>query len=134
MGLLKLLVLVIVAVSVKKIESKSTPLPGTCTHSSQCQTGECCRDINGYIVGDKTDSWIQVLSQSGTCQGLAGHNEICNDNCGCAAGYVCYRTVTGACCPPKTCWLQADADKDRDHWNNCTPPNCFFPPAANIGK
>nr|KAG5690422.1 hypothetical protein BaRGS_026469 [Batillaria attramentaria] len=46
---------------------------------------------------------------------------MCDSDCACQTGYECYRKVTGACCAPRTCITQAEAQADRDFWR-CHPP------------
>ncbi|XP_060608529.1 uncharacterized protein LOC132760553 [Ruditapes philippinarum] len=103
----------------------------TCTSSMECHKRMCCRDNDRNLVGVE-DLGVAAILGIGTCSKLkSGPGEVCLDQCGCKRGYMCYRTVSGVCCPPKTCWERKKALADKEFWDNCRPPTCFFPPSAN---
>lgn len=113
------------------------PIGQFCSITSPCPAKQCCRNAQGSLTGGSGEAIepIDFDQGNGTCSFRpSGPNEVCVDSCGCIRGYECYRTVTGFCCPPKTCWKKEDARRDREYWANCRPPTCFFPPAANPGS
>lgn len=105
-----------------------------CRSSFECGRGQCCRDRSGNLIGD-TDA-LGFLGEVvglrvGRCTRQPSRpGEVCSSGCGCTEGHECYRTITGACCPPTTCWTNEAAEADRKFWQNCRPPNCFLPPVA----
>lgn len=100
-----------------------------CSSTISCPDKQCCRDSQGNIIGGDSDwSFLEPTGATGTCSRMkSGPREVCSLSCGCVEGYTCYRTVTGACCPPYTCWESGAAARDRKYWQNCRPPKCFFP-------
>ncbi|XP_045169940.2 uncharacterized protein LOC123532548 [Mercenaria mercenaria] len=115
------------------------PTKKTCTGSQQCPANQCCRNSAGDLIGDSDDlGWPRPLgmtNETGTCSSLkSGPGQACVESCGCVRGYTCYRTLTGVCCPPKTCWERKRAEADKKFWDNCLPPTCFLPPSANPGN
>ncbi|XP_052258695.1 uncharacterized protein LOC127863316 [Dreissena polymorpha] len=108
------------------------------TNSADCPVGFCCRDSGGNLINGEGFSELRPIENNptvnGTCRrGPSKPDAVCTDRCGCTRGYTCYRTITGACCPPTTCWERKAAAKDKKFWENCKPPKCFFPPSANPG-
>ncbi|VDI51985.1 Hypothetical predicted protein [Mytilus galloprovincialis] len=68
-------------------------------------------------------------TSSGICSSVLGQKgEECDSSCGCESGYTCYRPMSGVCCPPMRCYDAAWVKQQQDHWANCRPPTCFFPP------
>ncbi|WAR20979.1 hypothetical protein MAR_014953 [Mya arenaria] len=78
---------------------------------------------------------VEETRENGTCsRAVSGPGAVCTERCGCQKGYTCYRTVTGFCCPPTTCWEAEKARIDREYWQNCSKdPDCHFPPSVNPG-
>ncbi|KAH3776411.1 uncharacterized protein LOC127845371 [Dreissena polymorpha] len=112
-----------------------------CTKSADCPTFLCCRDAGGNLSGGEGGGlppWVEDdgIVVGGTCwYGPSRPGTVCSQQCGCGAGYTCYKTLTGVCCPPTTCWNATEAAKDKEFWENChNDPNCAFPPVANPGR
>ncbi|KAK6175056.1 hypothetical protein SNE40_013594 [Patella caerulea] len=107
--------------------ASSTP----CSSSVDCPTGSSCRDENGHIIYIPENQFGPIFDGpneiTGTCGEGAGAGEVCLSTPECPPGYECYREMSGACCPPKRCITNEEAQEKRDYWNNCHPPTCFFP-------
>ncbi|KAH3794217.1 hypothetical protein DPMN_147748 [Dreissena polymorpha] len=110
----------------------------SCTSSAECPVGFCCRDNDGNLINGEGFEFSPIENNptvNGSCRRVPSQpGAVCTDRCGCTKGYTCYRTITGACCPPTTCWESQAAAKDAAFWRNCAPPDCFFPPSANLGR
>ncbi|XP_052773038.1 uncharacterized protein LOC128211931 [Mya arenaria] len=109
-----------------------------CSSSSECPDNSCCRNADGHLVnGEGQELWggLELGLENGTCsRAVSGPGAVCTERCGCQKGYTCYRTVTGFCCPPTTCWEAEKARIDREYWQNCSKdPDCHFPPSVNPG-
>ncbi|WAR20981.1 hypothetical protein MAR_014955 [Mya arenaria] len=117
--------------------SRNEPQVIPCSSSSECPGNTCCRTADrGFVSGDSQGWWdgLALRLENGTCIGDAGGPGSLCGSCGCQKGYTCYRTITGACCPPMTCWEAEAARIDREYWKNCSKdPNCQLPPSANPG-
>ncbi|KAL8558859.1 hypothetical protein ACOMHN_054290 [Nucella lapillus] len=100
----------------------------SCTTSSKCVVGQCCRNVqtNAPIVYDPS-AFRYVLqnnnNQNGQCtNGGAQPGEQCDSYCKCGPGYSCYRAPTGVCCGnPGTCIAECEARKRRI-FDRCYPP------------
>ena len=44
-------------------------------------------------------------------------------------GLLCYRPMSGACCPPMQCYDADWVHQQQAYWSHCaSDPNCFPPP------
>ncbi|KAH3776413.1 uncharacterized protein LOC127843966 [Dreissena polymorpha] len=102
-----------------------------CNTTTDCLLDLCCRDAEGNLPwGEGGGFPDDVIVVGGTCwYGPSKPGTICSQQCGCGAGYTCYKTITGACCPPTTCWDAKEAAKDKKYWDKCfEDPKCPLPP------
>ncbi|XP_052770742.1 uncharacterized protein LOC128210432 [Mya arenaria] len=120
------------------VRSRYEPPVIPCSSSSECPGTTCCRNADGHLVNGEGQEWLGGLDpglKNGTCsRALSGPGAACTERCGCQKGYTCYRTISGLCCPPTTCWEAEAARIDREYWDNCSKdPNCHLPPSVNPG-
>ncbi|WAR20980.1 hypothetical protein MAR_014954, partial [Mya arenaria] len=99
------------------VRSRYEPPVIPCSSSSECPGTTCCRNADGHLVNGEGQEWLGGLDpglKNGTCsRALSGPGAACTERCGCQKGYTCYRTISGLCCPPTTCWEAEAARIDR---------------------
>merc|ERR1712243_481534 len=110
------------------VYSDAASLPGTCTNSYDCSTSMCCRDQNsGNVISDQQlggfgHPFLQPGGHhvNGTCSTRkAQKGELCDSHCQCDTGLMCYRPMSGVCCPPRQCYDEAYVKQQQHYWSNC---------------
>ncbi|KAI3387233.1 hypothetical protein SNEBB_003645 [Seison nebaliae] len=103
-----------------------------CSSSGECPKGECCVNPGGDGLVDLHfqnfhDLFMGSQLKIGRCRKrIAKKGEVC-EGCDCEEGTTCYRPMSGVCCPSRKCYDKDYVIKQKEYWNNCKPPTCYFP-------
>ncbi|VDI16999.1 uncharacterized protein LOC143065412 [Mytilus galloprovincialis] len=129
--IITLMVIVIAA----KVEGAAIQHDQTCTLSSECPTGSCCRHSNGslLIYSGVFDHIGPYNPQSaGNCVPLlAQYNEQCGETCACdeTEGLTCFRSfLADNTIAPFRCQDKSYVDRETDKFMDCFQnPKCQLP-------